>query len=106
MHGQVSQNSLYRMKKRWMDTHCLVRRLTRKHTTSRPDNVWPDMLKHMSDASKRKEKQKWAIEKPKLENARRLRAIFFTDPDDTGKPVPQLDNTRRNMLVLMRPTNP
>ena len=32
-------------------------RLTRKQTTSRPDNVWPDMWKHMCDASKRKEKQ-------------------------------------------------
>ena len=27
-------------------------RLTRNQTTSRPDNVWPDMWKHMSDASK------------------------------------------------------
>ena len=52
-------------------------RLTRKQTTSRPDNVWPDMWEHMSDASKRKEKQKWAIEKPKLDNARRLRGILF-----------------------------
>ena len=33
-------------------------RLTRKQTTSRPDNVWPDMSKHMSDAVKRKAKQK------------------------------------------------
>ena len=53
-------------------------RLTRKQTTSRPDNVWPDMWKHMSDASKRKEKQKWAIEKPKRDNA----SIYFSDPDD------------------------
>ena len=29
-------------------------RLTRKQTTSRPDNVWPDMRKRVSDASKRK----------------------------------------------------
>ena len=58
------------------------RRLTRKQTTSRPDNVWPDMWKHMSDASKRKEKQKWAIEKPKLDNARRLRGIYFIDLED------------------------
>ena len=50
-------------------------RLTSKHTTSRPDKVWPDMWKHMSDASKRKEKQKWAIEKPKVDNARRLRGM-------------------------------
>ena len=36
----------------------------------------------MSDASKRKYKQKWAIQKPKLDNARRLRGIYFIDPDD------------------------
>ena len=47
-------------------------RLTRKQTTSRPDNVWQDMWKHVSDASKRKAKQKWIIEKPKLDNARRI----------------------------------
>ena len=39
-------------------------RLTRKQTTSRHDKKWPDMWKHMSDASKRKAKRKWAIEKP------------------------------------------
>ena len=32
-------------------------RFTRKQTTSRPDNVWPDMWKHIYDASKRKEKE-------------------------------------------------
>ena len=51
-------------------------KLTETQTTSRPDNVWPDMRKHMSDASKRKDMQKWAIEKPKIDNARRLRGIF------------------------------
>ena len=40
------------------------------------------MVKLMSRASKRKEKQKWAIERPKLHNARRLRGIYFIDPDD------------------------
>ena len=40
------------------------------------------MWKHMSDASKRKEKQMWAVEKPRLDNARRLRGIFFIEPDD------------------------
>ena len=58
------------------------RRLTRKQTTSRPDNVWPDMWTHMSDAAKKKAKQKWAIEKPKLDNARQLRGIFFIEPND------------------------
>ena len=60
-------------------------RLTRKQTTSGPDNVWPDMWKHMSDAAKSKAKQRWAIEKPKLDNARRLRGIFFIEPNDEFK---------------------
>ena len=57
-------------------------RLTRKQTTSRPDTLWPEMWKDMSEASKRKQKLKWAIEKPKLDNARKLRGIYFIDPAD------------------------
>ena len=49
-------------------------RLARKQTTSRPDNAWPDMWQHMSDAAKSKAKQKWAIEKLKLDDAGQLRA--------------------------------
>ena len=60
----------------------LVRGETRKQTTSRPDDVWPDMWKFMSDAAKKRAKQRWAIEKPKLENARQLRGIFFIEPND------------------------
>ena len=36
----------------------------------------------MFDAAKSKAKQKWAIEKPKLDNARQLRGIFFIEPND------------------------
>ena len=36
----------------------------------------------MSDAAKKKAKQRWAIEKPKLDNARHLRGIFFIEPND------------------------
>ena len=57
-------------------------RLTRKQTTSRPDNVWQDMWMHVSDAANSKAKQKWAIEKPKLDNARQLCGILFIEPDD------------------------
>ena len=57
-------------------------RLTRKQTTSRPDNVRPDMWKHMSDAAKKKTKQRWAIDEPKLENARQLKGILFIEPND------------------------
>ena len=57
-------------------------RLTRKQTTSSPEKLWSKMWKHMSDASKRKEKKKWAIEKPKLDHVRNLRGIYFIDPKD------------------------
>ena len=43
-------------------------KLTRKQTTSRPDDVWPDVWNHMSDAVMHKAKQKWAIDKPKVDN--------------------------------------
>ena len=73
-------------------------RLTRKQTTSRPDDVWPDMWKHMSDAAKKKAKQKWAIEKPKLDNARQLRGIFFIEPDDEEFKL-TIKNARRKLEV-------
>ena len=77
-----------------------VERLTRKQTTSRPDTVWPEMWKHMSDASKRKEKQMWAVEKPKLDNARSLRGVYFIDPDDEEfKDI--MKNARRKLEIPM-----
>ena len=57
-------------------------RLTRNQKNSRPDDVWPDMWTHVSDAEEKKAKHRWAIEKPKLENARQLRGIFFIEPND------------------------
>ena len=36
----------------------------------------------MSEVSKRKEKQKWAMRKPKLNNATKLRGVYFIDLDD------------------------
>ena len=50
-------------------------RLTRKQLTSRLDHLWP------GKNAKLKEKQKWSNEKLRLENARKLRGIYFIDPD-------------------------
>ena len=58
------------------------------------------MLKHMSDASKRKAKQKWAIEKPKLDIARRLRGIFFIEAGDEEFERP-MKNARRKLEIPM-----
>ena len=51
-------------------------RLTRKQTTSRPDTWWPEIWKDMSEAPKRKEKQKWTAEKPRLDIDNKLRGFF------------------------------
>ena len=80
-------------------------RLTRKQTTSRPDNVWPDMWKHVSDAAKSKAKQKWAIEKPKLDHAGSLRGIYFMYPkDEEFKDI--MKDARRKLEIPMTAAMP
>ena len=54
----------------------------------------------MSDASKRKEKQKWTIDKPKVDNARRLRDIHFIEPEDE-KFKEIMKNARRKLEIPM-----
>ena len=57
-------------------------RLTRKQLTSRQCHLWPELWKSMGKHAKLKEKQKWSNEKLHLENARKLRGIYFIDPED------------------------
>ena len=54
----------------------------KKPNTSRPDDVCPDMWTRMSDAAKKKAKQRWVIEKPKLDNGRQFRGIYIIEPND------------------------
>ena len=89
------------------EVHCIGwkkpwsrRRLTRKQTTSTPDTLWPKVWKDISEASKRKEKQKWAIEKPRLHNAGKLRGICLVDP--AGEELKDImKNARRKLEVPM-----
>ena len=57
-------------------------RLTRKQLTSRTDYLWPDLWEKMGKNAKLKEKQKWSHEKLHLDNARKLRGIYFIDLED------------------------
>ena len=50
--------------------------------TSRQDYLWTELWTKLGRNAKLKERQKWSHEKPKLDNARRLRGIYFTDPED------------------------
>ena len=57
-------------------------RLTRKQLISRPDHLWPELWEKMGKNAKLKEKQKWSHEKLHLDNVRKLRGIYFIDPED------------------------
>ena len=57
-------------------------RLTKIQATTRPENVWPEVCTKTGKAVQNREKQEWASEKPKLDNARRFRSIYIIDPED------------------------
>ena len=57
-------------------------RLTKRQSTSRPDYVWPELWRGLARNAKLREKHEWAIEQPKLDNARRWRGICFIDAED------------------------
>ena len=57
-------------------------RLTRRLLTSRPDYLWPELWIKLGGNAKLKERHKWSNEKPKLDHVRRLRGIYFIDPED------------------------
>ena len=78
------------------------RRLTRKQLTSRPDHLWPELWKSMGKHAKLKEKQKWSEEKLHLENDRKLREIYFIDPED--KEFKQtIKNARKKLETSVAP---
>ena len=77
MYGQASQDSSYWMKRNLMDTHGAGWDLQEIKKTSRLDDICPEMRTRVSDAAKKKAKQRWTIEKSKFDNARQLKGIFF-----------------------------
>ena len=80
-------------------------RLTRKQLTSRPDQLWPEIWKTMGRNAKLKEKQKWSHEKPQLDNARKLRGIYFIDPEDKEF-KDTIKNARKKLETSVAPAMP
>ena len=80
-------------------------RLTRKRLTSRPDHLWPELWKSLGKHAKLKEKQKWSNEKLHRENARKLRGIFFIDPEDTEFKE-TIKNARKKLETPIAPVMP
>ena len=81
------------------------RRLTKRQATSRPDHLWPELWTKLGRNAKLREKQKWAIEKPKLDNARRLQGIYFIDLEDKEFKE-TIKNARRKLETPMAPAMP
>ena len=80
-------------------------RLTKRQATSRPDHSWPELWTKFGRNAKLREKQKWSIEKPKLDNARRLRGIYFIDPEDKEFKE-TIRNARKELETPMAPAMP
>ena len=71
-----------------------------------PDQiVWPEEWTKIGKAAQNREKQTWVQEKPKLDNARRLRRIYWIDPDDSEH-SDILKNARRKLERLVAPAMP
>ena len=59
----------------------------------------------MGKAAQIKVKQEWANVKPKHDNARRLRGMYFTDPEE-GEYKAVIKNTRKKWDVPMEAAMP
>ena len=80
-------------------------RLTRRQLTSRPDHLWPELWIKLGRNAELREKQKWSDEKPKLDNARRLRGIYVIDPEDKEFEE-TIKNARKKLETPMAPAVP
>ena len=81
-------------------------RRTKIQTTTRPDYVRPEVWTKIGKAAQNREKQEWAKEKSKLDNARKLKAIYFIDPDDREYSEIHKKNARRKLERPMAPAMP
>ena len=80
-------------------------RLTREQITSRPDHLWPGLWTKLRRNAELKERQKWSNAKPKLDNAQKLRGIYFIDPEDKEFKE-AIKNARKKLETPVAPAVP
>ena len=80
-------------------------RVTRKQQTSRPDHPWPELWEKMGKNAKLKESQKRSHEKFHLENARKLRGIYFINAE-VKEFKETIKNARKKLETSVAPSMP
>ena len=80
-------------------------RLTKKQLISRPGQLWAELWKKMGKNAELTERQKWSNEKLHLDNARKLRGIYFIDPKDTEFKE-NIKNARKKLETSVAPAMP
>ena len=66
----------------------------------------PRYRPQIGKAAQRSEKQEWAKEEPKLDNAQRMRGIYFIDPNGEEKQETMNNNARKKLETPMAPAMP
>ena len=76
-----------------------ARRLTKIQGITRANYLCPEIWSGMSKVVKKKEKQQWESAKPKFDNARTLRGIYFIERE-IGKDKETIQNLRKMKLPM------
>ena len=103
IHGQVSHNLLYWKKPSW---RIYVVRVEINKTTAyiQARSFSARTLGKMGKNATLKEKQKWSNEKLHLENAGKLRGIYFIDPEEEFRET--IKNARKKLETSVAPAMP
>ena len=80
-------------------------RLTTKQLASRPDHLWATTLGENGKECQAEGEAKMSHERPKLDNARKLRRIYFIDPEDKEFKE-TIKNARKKLETSMAPALP
>ena len=100
---QVALNLLYWKRNLQKDICGPGWRLTRKQRTSKPDYLGPELWRGLARNVKLSEKHEWYNEK--FDNARRLRGIYFIDPEN--KIIKEtIKNARKKLETPVAPAMP
>ena len=104
--GQVSHNLLYSKKKApdgYMWSGGEIKEENSLHPG--PDHLWPELWKLMGKHAKLKEKQECSEERIHRENDRKLRGIYFIDPEETEFKE-TIKNARKKLETSVAPAMP